>query len=200
MSDLQKKLRHDLEVIETMAEKMDAYLDSDSLFWNMGPGIPALTLGGFLMRQYRLDALKDKLTAAEQERFLAAAQQVNGILAERVVAFEKKAHHEIESRLRQWQEYLRDRDWESSPRQMKAHQQRYATAVEARAMLAALTETLQTPPYQLDKQVPQRLESLDQRQRGQWQDGEFVWTEGLEPAYPQDEFWWLYGRFSTTND
>jgi hypothetical protein len=180
-----------------MAEKMDAYLGSDSLFWNMGPGVPALTLGGFLMRQYRLDALADTLPAAEQERFLAAAQQVNGLLAERVVAFEQKAHQEIDSRLRQWQEYLRDRDWEDGRHQLKAHQQRYATAVEARTMLAALTETLQTAPYKLDDQVPRRIEALDKRQRGQWEDGEFVWTEGMEPAYPRDRFWWLYGRFTS---
>jgi hypothetical protein len=199
MSELQQKLRHDLNVIETMAEKMEAYLGSDSLFWNMGPGVPALTLGGFLMRQYRLDALTDALTDSEQERFLQAAQQVNGILAERVVAFEQKAHQEIDARLRQWQEYLRDLDWEDGPRQLREHQRRYATAVEARVMLHALTETLQTAPYKLDEQVLQRIESLDKRQRGQWEDGAFVWTEGMEPAYPRDEFWWLYGRFKTVN-
>jgi hypothetical protein len=197
MSELQEKLQHDLKTIETMAEKMDAYLGSDSLFWNMGPGVPALTLGGFLMRQYRLDALTAELSDSEQERFLNAAQRVNGLLSERVVAFEQKAHQEIDSRIRQWQEYLRDRDWEDSPRQLKAHQQRYATAVEARAMLHALTETLQTPPYELDERVPQRIESLDKRQRGKWEDGEFVWPEGMGPAYPRDEFWWLYGRFNS---
>jgi hypothetical protein len=104
-----------------------------------------------------------------------------------VVAFEQKAHQEIDSRMRQWQEYLRDRDWEESQKELKAHQKRYPTAVEARAMLHALTETLQTPPYQLDEQVPQRIEALDKRQRGQWQDGDFVWTEGMEPAYPRDD-------------
>jgi hypothetical protein len=197
MSELQQKLHHDLEAIEAMAEKMDSYLGSDSLFWSMGPGLPALTLGGFLMRQYRLDALSAELSEADQARFLKAAQQVNGILAERVVAFEKKAHQEIDARIRQWQEYLRDRDWEDSPRQLREQQRRYATAVEARAMLHALTETLQTPPYQLDEQVPQRIEALDKRLRNEWQDGEFVWTEGMEPAYPRDRFWWLYGRFNS---
>jgi hypothetical protein len=195
MSELQQKLHHDLDVVEAMAEKMDAYLGSDSLFWNMGPGLPALTLGGFLMRQYRLDALSAELSENEQKRFLKAARQVNGLWAERVVAFEQKAHQEIESRIRQWQEYLRDRDWEDSPHQLKEHQRRYATAVEARAMLHTLTETLQTPPYELDKQVPRRIEALDKRLRGQWEDGEFIWTEGMEPAYPRDQFWWLYGRF-----
>lgn len=196
MSELQQKLESDLEIMEEMAAKMDSYLSSDSLFWNMGPGLPALTLGGFLMRQYRLDGLSDTLSEQKESRFLATARKVNGLLSERVVAFEQKAHQEIDSRIRQWQEYLRDRDWEESQKELKAHQKRYQTAVEARAMLHALTETLQTPPYKLDEQVPQRIEALDQRQRGQWQDGEFVWTEGMEPAYPKDAFWWLYGRFT----
>lgn len=197
MSELQQKLERDLEIMEEMAGKIDGYLDSDSLFWNMGPGLPALTLGGFLMRQYRLDGLIDALSDKQQSRFLAAARQVNGLLSGRVVAFEQKAHQEIDSRHRQWQEYLRDRDWEENQKELKAHQKRYPTAVEARAMLHALTETLRTPPYQLDEQVPQRIEALDKRQRGQWEDGEFVWTEGMEPAYSRDTFWWLYGRFKS---
>ena len=195
MAELQEKLQFDLEIIEEMAEKMAAYLGSDSTFWNMGPGLPALTLGGFLMRQHRLDALKTELSEAEQARFSQATQQVDKEFAERVVAFEQKAHQEIESRLRQWKEYLRDRDWEKSQRKLQKHQKLYPTAVEARAMLEAMTRMLQTDPYELEEKVPQRIETLDKRQRGQWEDGEFVWLDGMQPAYPRDKFWWLYGRF-----
>ena len=62
------KLDHDVHVLSAMAEEMENYLDSDVLFWHMSKrGMPALTLGGYLMRQHRLLALYDQLNKEQQE-------------------------------------------------------------------------------------------------------------------------------------
>jgi hypothetical protein len=184
------KLRQDLRVIEAMAAEMDDYLRDGNLFWPLGDtSLPRLTLGGFLMRQHRLLALRDKLDEADQERLDTVEAQFKEALVEKVVAFERRAHEEIRARLRQWNEYLKElRD----PSQGAGNY--YASAVETRAMLAALMDKLQSPPYKLDRRVLSELASFDRVLANYWASGEFIWPKEWAEAYPRQRYWWLYGR------
>lgn len=183
-----EKLQRDLEILAAMAEEMESYLNSDVLFWNMSTaGMPALTLGGYLMRQYRLLALRDLLSEEEQRELDAAVAQYNDALVEKIVRFETKASHELEARLRQWEEYLKDIE------RGQAGKSNYSTAVEARAMIDALIGQLEMPPYELDPRYKQRAALQDAQLRRQWDAGEFVWPEEWIPAYPNLNYWWLYG-------
>ncbi len=183
------KLTQDVRVLSTMVAEMEQYLNSDVLFWHLSQGgMPALTLGGYLMRQQRLLALYDSLSEEQQAEVDKAVAQFNRALEERTVRFEEKAHRELDARLRQWEEYLKD--LEQGRAQAKSS---YGTAVEARAMIAALTDYLQLAPYQLDDRVLARTALLDKRLRSRWVPGDFVWPEELQDAYPQSEYWWLYG-------
>lgn len=189
MSAGKEKLAHDLEILSAMADGMDDYLKSDILFWKMPAGdMPMLTLGGYLMRQHRLVALPNLLSAAQQKQLDEALRQFNAALVEKIVRFETKAHKELDARLRQMDEYLRDL------RHRKGGGINYETAVEPRAMIAALVERLQVPPYHLDAQVVQRIGFLDQNLRRSWTESEFIWPEAWQPAYPRSDYWWLYGR------
>lgn len=183
-----EKLRKDLQIIGRFAAEMAAYLDQDNLFWHTGPAIPELTVGGYLMRQQRLLLLRDLLDSAERLQLDAAVKQFQETLDERIVAFEQKAERELEARLRQWTEYLRDVQVEADA----AHY--YATAVEPRVMLAATIAQLELPPYRLLSSVPERLTAIDKGLRGRWREGTFVWPEEWQPAYPRGEYWYLYGR------
>ena len=183
------KLQRDLAILTAMADEMGEYLDSDVLFWPMRTsGMPKLTIGGYLMRQFRLLALGDSLDAVGQKQLSDAVSIFNRALIERVVRFEKKATRELDSRMRQWGEFLRDleRDRDVSP-------SAYGTAVEARAMVSAIVEKLQKRPYQLPLRTMARVDLLDANLRRFWEPGQFVWPEEWQPAYPQTDFWWLYG-------
>ena len=189
MSDHTHKLEQDLAIAAAMAAQMDDYLKSDILFWNMGQsGMPMLTLGGYLMRQYRLLALSDLLSEAQQGELETAVIQFNAALAEKIVRLEVKANSELEARIRQFEAFLRDL------RKGQETGMNYRTAVEPRAMIAALVDKLRMAPYQLDRQIPGRVETLDRSLRQRWVPGEFIWPQDWQPAYPQDEFWWLYGK------
>ena len=189
MTDGIQKLEQDLVILAAMASQMDDYLKSDILFWKMGQsGMPMLTLGGYLMRQYRLLTLSDLLSAAEQVEMETAVIQFNTALVEKIVRFEAKAHTELEARIRQFEAYLRDL------RNGQVTGMNYGTAVEPRAMIAALIDKLHMAPFQLDRQIPNRVENLDRNLRQRWAKGEFIWPEAWQPAYPIDEFWWLYGK------
>ena len=191
LSTGKEKLKQDLAILEAMASEMEAYLMSDVLFWQMMKGgMPKLTLGGYLMRQRRLLALRDELLdTAEQARLDAAVAQFNQALVEKIVRFEQKANEELGVRLRQWSEYLKDLNWES-----KASAATYGSAVETRAMIAALIDKLQTAPYRLEPHYAQQLNVLDMNLRNHWKWGEFVWPDEWQPAYPRDRYWWLYGK------
>lgn len=188
MIDGIKKLEDDVTILTTMAANMTAYLQSEVLFWNMGGSLPMLTLGGYLMRQYRLLALSDLLSEVKRVEMETAVSEFNAVLPDKIVRFENKAHIEIDARIRQFEAYLH----ELRTRQTTAVN--YETAVEPRAMLSALAAQLSIAPYQLQPQVPARLETLDKNLRQRWTPGEFVWPASWQPAYPANEYWWLYGH------
>jgi hypothetical protein len=183
-----QKLRQDLDTLEQMAGGMEAYLTSDVLFWSLGrTDMPQLTLGGYLMRQRRLLLLRHLLDEAEQERLDRAVFQYRQATADRLVRWEEKAHQELQARLRQWQEHLRD------IRHKQTHVN-YATAVEVRTMIADFLDEMSEPPYQLDADIPRRLNALDQELKNHLRPGDFVWPEEWQPAYSREEYWWLYGQ------
>lgn len=183
------KLGQDVTILTEMASAMDEYLRSDVLFWPMlKGGLPKLTLGGYLMRQHRLLALSALLSAEEQARVDTAVTQFNQALVEKIVRLEQKAHQELAARIRQWNEYLKelkpDRD---------AAAANYASAVETRVMITAVADKLQMPPYQFDDRITHQITQLDNNLRRYWRSGPFVWPEAWEPAYPQPDYWYLYG-------
>lgn len=182
-SEINENVRH----MAMMAEEMDAYLMSDVLFWKMSSG-PRLTLGGYLLRQHRVLALADTLDGEEVGVLNTAVSQYNAALHEKIVRFETKAHTEIEARLRQWNEFLSDLEKEAT-----VARGFYANGVETRIMLALLVEKLQTKPYQLQERVQFQVETADRRLRRRWYPDNFILAELWQPAYPEDEFWYLYG-------
>ncbi len=188
MEDLER-LKQDLAIVEMMAAEMEEYLRSDVLFWPMQRGdFPRLTLGGFLMRRHRLLALEDLLDEGERRRLAQAMETFQKGLAGGLVRFENRANEELEVRSRQWERFLSSR--QEGEGGSAAY---YAASVETRAMLAALVDELQTGPYQLPARTVEKLALLDRQLRANWRTGDFVWPAAWQPAYPPDDYWWLYG-------
>jgi hypothetical protein len=189
LSSGKQKLGRDLTILQAMSGEMDDYLKSEVLFWQMMKGgMPKLTLGGYLTRQHRLLALKHLLDESERVRLETAVVQFNLALVEKIVRLEQKAHRELAARIRQWGEYLKDIEWEKG-----GSIGGYGSAVETRAMIAALIDQLQMAPYQLDSRFLAQVSLLDTNLRRSWRRGAFVWPESWQPAYPSKPFWWLYG-------
>ena len=140
------------------------------------------------MREHRLQQLDALLTPEQNAEVASAVARFNEALAERIVRFEAKAQSELEARLRQWEEALKDMD-----RDTFDHSSNYSTAVETRAMIQALIDRLSMPPYRPEARPGQHLAALDTRLRNRWQPGDFVWPEEWETAYSPAEYWWLYG-------
>ena len=184
------KLAQDVTILAEMAGEMVDYLRSDVLYWQiMKGGLPKLTLGGYLMRQHRLLALPELLSDEEQAVVDTAVAQFNQALVEKTVRLEQKAHQELDARIRQWGEYLKDFRWERS-----AAIAGYTSAVENRVMITAVTDKLQMPPYQLNSRITEKIALLDGNLRSRWRTGPFLWPGAWQPAYPRTDYWYLYGK------
>lgn len=187
---VQTILQHDLMILEEMAGAMDAYLVSEIKDWRIPRvNMPKLTIGGYLMRQYRLQALKQELTPGEQQRLETAVARFENALHERIVRFETRAHQEIHQRLSEWVACLRDLKG-----RMDAEANHYAGIVDVRVVIECLMDQLKTRPYQLEPQVVTEINTLDKNLRRRWEHGRFVWEPVWEPAYPAEKYWFLYGQ------
>ncbi len=194
MNDGNERLAQDAAVLSAMAEQMDGYLDSDTLFWpSPRGGMPALTLGGYLLREHQLTALSSLLPPEQQTQVAEAITRFNQALTNRVVRFETKAHNELEARLRQWEETIKDMDRGTFDRSSN-----YATSVETRAIIQALLDRLSMPPYRTEQRPLEHLTALDTRLRSRFVPGDFVWPDNWTTAYPRNTYWWLYGGPRTT--
>jgi hypothetical protein len=185
-----EKLDKDLKIMEVMVANMGDYLDSSILFWpTLYADLPKVTLGGYLVREQRLQALKNLLDEAENKQLAQTVKQFANIAAEKGFQLKEKAQRELEARVRQWQEYLRDLEEEDRPSLSY-----YQTSAETRAMITALREKLQSLGVSLPADLVQQVEASDNTLRHRWQAGAFVWPNEWQPAYPQDAYWWLYGQ------
>jgi hypothetical protein len=175
--------------MEEMAATMAAYLDSDVVDWTIPhANMPRLTIGGYLMRQKRLTLLRDLLSEEEQLRLVEAIDQFNATLKERVVRFEKRAHQELHIRIAEWIGFLRDLS-----RRARTEVNYYSGAADTRIVIHELVNKLQTPPYELEPGVLDEIEAIDKLLRTRLSDHAFIWDAIWEPAYPREDYWWMYG-------
>jgi len=186
-----QKLVEDLTILESMAAKMEEYLNGEELFWRKIDGDPVQpTIGGFLVRQHRLQALApDLLDGAARLRLKAANEQFDQVRRQQSRRFEQRSERELSARLRQWAQALKDL-FEDDPPSMAY----YRADVEVRAIIAALIDSLQTLSTQIEPKTLEKLAELDHDLRQRWSPGSFVWPAEWEPAYPPSEYWWLYGQ------
>jgi hypothetical protein len=190
MNEERQIAQRDLEILEVMVAEMDEYVMSEATHWTMEKGdMPKLTIGGCLMRGYRLPVVRDQLDEAAQKRLDMALQSFTKALAEKVVRFEKRMHQELHARLADWSGYL-----SHMASRMVADIDYYASVVDTRVVIKALVDELQKPAYQFDNRILEEITTLDNNLKGRWQIGEFVWSAIWQPAYPPEAYWWLYGR------
>jgi len=179
----------DLVTLGAFLADFDAYLKSDVVFWPMGgkAHMPALTLGGLLFVRRRLSARQARLDPARLTEYTALDREADSSFARWPVNIEKKAVKEISSRLNVWASALDE--CTDSP---AACAENYSASVTNRVYLAMLLPMVEK--VAAAEAHRSRLALLDQRLRNLIISGEFVWDAELVPAFPQQEFWFLYGR------
>ena len=113
MTDGREKLKKDLEILKAMVEELTNYLNSDVLYWPMfKASYPKMTLGGYLMRQRRLQRLSYLLSDSDQDQLKQIAIQFNETTFDKKALLMKKGTEELHTRVNQLKEHLQEY-WDS---------------------------------------------------------------------------------------
>lgn len=145
------------------------YLLSAELYWPLGAALPRLTPGTVLLALTRLSVLQPE--SADDTR-----RKLETLITPWRSAWEKKILQETANRLRLWSAFLTECE-ETTSRQDAW----YASEVRGRVIL------------QLLGCASPQLTALDARLTRLFTPGNFIWKAPLSAAFPQPDFWFLYG-------
>jgi hypothetical protein len=107
MTDSIAKLNKDLDILQAMVEELTNYLNSEVLYWPMfKANYPKMTMGGYFMRQRRLQGLSYLLSDSKQVELKHIANQFNEMTFDKKALLMKKGTEELRTRVNQWKEHL----------------------------------------------------------------------------------------------
>ena len=181
---------YDLRYLKAGIEQLESYLLSSDVYWSIGTRAPAgetpypqLTLGVLLLA--RLRAQSSMKTSTQQVELEELNGRLNDLRTRWRVAWEGKASKEYHARLNLWKNFLEE--YRANP---ETQYDRYKYEVTRRVMLDLLgAETENIPQTQRDL-----LASLDLLLHTIFTSGKFIWDISLAASFPQDQYWYLYGR------
>jgi hypothetical protein len=184
MTEQTYSMDKDLQEAAAMLKAFVPYIYEDELYGRLGFNLPSLTPGALLMRLRRLRALSSQLNDPQRTTLEQLETQHQALRKEWGVAYEKKLGREIEARLRDLDAYFKESD--DDPRQAA---NAYLPEALRRTMVAEAVTALSDASA-----VEMKVRKTDATLRRYLRPCPFIWDTALQPAYPQDTFWWLYNR------
>jgi len=172
----------DRAYLEAGIPELGDYLLSNELYWPVtarGYDLPRLTIGGVLLAKARLEA--------RGERIEALVAQLEADRSQWRVAWETKAGREVQARMRLWSNYLAD--YRQNP---ESHADAYPHEVRYRVMLHLLLAELPASPGEQEG-----LSQLDGVLRASLSSSDFIWEADLQPGFPREVYWFLYGKLNS---
>jgi hypothetical protein len=170
-------------------EQFESFLLSKNLFWPISsappygePAYPRLTIGGFLLSNNRLRARDLDLS---QDKILHSLQmKIDNFRKRWRSAWENKAHSELKSRFRQWDQYVNE--LQINPEENIPY---YRSEVRVRVLIELLLPEIgSTENYYWDQ-----LTGLDSLLKSIFTAGTFVWDEEISSGFDEDQYWYLWG-------
>lgn len=180
-------LERDLRVLSAMASSLTPYLYEDEMFGHLAGDLPKLTLGGLLLRLYRLSRLDDSLDADQQTLVQDARINFEAECSKWAAHYERKLQHELQSRINAFDYYLQE-----CVEDVRSCAAGFPTQAEKRTMIEHL-KTEAEEHNVLDDEIENRLRQADYKLRRLFREGEFITDERLINVYPRERFWWMYG-------
>jgi len=183
-------LEYDLGYLQAACSILGDYLLSADLYWSIGnsprrgePPYPSLTLGGVLLAQARAHARP--ASGRLNEQIAQADEQINAVRQRWRSAWGRKAARDFHARLNLWRDFLEE--YRQNP---EANLDRYAYEVSRRVM----SHLLESEAGEIPKAEIELLVGLDRLLRIVLIPGGFVWEKKLAPGFPQEVYWYLYGK------
>ena len=180
----------DLKEAEAMAQGLSEYVRGNDLYGTTGNGMfarmPSLTVGSLLMRLRRLNLLRDQLENSQKQRLDAAIETFEATRSEWTHHYQEKMAKEVESRLGSMIQFFAD-----CADNIANCQAGYRTEILKRTIVEEVLKEMQNMNMNGDD-LMNKVNAADNRLHKYFQPDGFQWSDTLKPAYPEDEFWWLY--------
>jgi hypothetical protein len=179
----------ELGLLRSIAADLEAYLKSDIVFWSLSDAgsfhnhYPQLTLGSLLLALAKLRALGGSLPPEAQTEMAELDRALEATRARWRANWLRKAEKEVETRVNAWARAVR----EQSPAD-------YPAAVRSRLMLDLLLQDVGDEATPAEAQQRARLATLDSLLRHKFKPGGFDLDDDLQAAFPQEPYWYLYGK------
>jgi len=164
-------------------DKLAAFLLSDPIVWPLDrkAGLRQdLSLGGLLLLQDELRVEAAHLSPEDRRLLEDLDRRWEVALREHASALARKAIREQAMRLHLWSAYLAELEERPAAGE-------YPQQVRHRVMLERLGDL---------SARPSATEPVDLRLRSSFQAGPFLWPAALQPLYPKDRYWFLYGALA----
>ena len=204
----QYQIERDLKEAESMADALEEYVRGNQLYGNASGGIfanmPSLTIGALATRLRRLDVLRPHLSAKQQETLNHAMRQHTSVQQEWRYHYEEKIKHEAHSRLDAMRTFFRE--CADSTRLCASvyppEVLRRTVVQEVLRLMNELNISMQDKDAENNNgdDLETKLRGTDSKLRGLVKPHPFLWDDILQPAYPKDEFWWLYNKPPSPDD
>ena len=187
-------IKSDLDELAQMSDRLRDYILGDALYMPVsggffrGGGTPQLTTGAFLLRRRRLSLLRDELDAKQRALLDATVNQHDDIQREWRLHYEQKLEQEVNSRLKMMLAFFRE--CSESPRD-------FAAAYPVEAMRRTIVQEILLAMDEFDydqRELLPKVQHCDAGLRRHLIAGGFIWSPQLEPVYPRETFWWLFGN------
>ncbi len=180
-------LDRDLRALATMASNLTPYLYEDEMYGYLSGDLPNLTLGGLLLRLYRLGHLENLLDADQQTMLQDARINFEAECAKWAVHYETKLQQELHARLDAFDQFLNE-----CGDDLPSCAANYPVQAEKRTIIEHLNDEL----VELEarpEEIENRLRHIDQKLRRLLVEGDIISDERLAAVYPKGRFWWMYG-------
>ena len=187
MAELNYSIDLDLKEVKEMINNLVPYIYEDELYGRINTDSARLTPGSILLRLRRLGTLRTQMNATQAAQFEKLNTKNEAVRKEWGVAYGKKMVKEAESRLRDLQTYIKE-----CKEDQKLCANAYNPEALRRTIIAELMAALS--PDIDSSALKTSINSVDSGLRRNIREAPFIWAQSLQPAYPQDKFWWLYGR------
>lgn len=181
-------LDRDVRVLSAMASNLTPYLYENEMYGYLSGGLPKLTLGGLLMRLYRLSRLESHLDAEQQDTVQNARLNFEAERSEWAVHYDTKLQHETGVRLNALERFLNECN--DDPQDCASG---YPSQAEKRIMIEHLRLEAEERDVLTDE-LRTHLKQVDNKLQRLLGEGEFITDERLKEIYPRSQFWWMYGH------
>ncbi len=184
----------DIYILTAMADQFEKYLIEDEMFWPLAGrirgGMPRMTLGGYLLRKERLEAIRPALMPDQQATLdeLLAASHI--VIREWSIHYNTKLDREWDMRINLIENFLEDVNDVETHNNIEhwPNQARQRTVVHL-----LLKEARQQDSRSSDKVAAlARIDRGLKRYLRTGETGHFLWAPELERAFPQETYWWLW--------